>query len=140
MEREVMPVESLSTTSCRLAIISDSTPPLSTIRDMDDHSGLAHFQALFEPALQAYEKRTSIALAEHPTAVQLRCCRSVDTLLHQKTHAFINFRGSDRIVKSVETTVSKLITHSATASLSEEAFGLGRRNALMDLPHLNRFL
>jgi hypothetical protein len=73
---------------------------------------------------------------------QLPLCRvyHYTTLLQQKTHAFINLCGSDRIVKSVETTVSKLITHSATASLSEEAFGLVRQNAPMDLPHLNRFL
>ena len=107
---------------------------------MADHEGSAHFQPLFESALQDYVKRTGITLAEHPLAVQLQSCNSVesiDDLVQGEAQAFSNFRESDRITKSIKTAVSKLSTLSATAFLGD-AFGLVRQNALMSLPHPNR--
>ena len=38
---------------------------------MGDQSPLTHVQTLFEPALQAYEMKTGVALSAHPLAVQL---------------------------------------------------------------------
>jgi len=107
---------------------------------MADHLGSAHFQALFESALQDYVKKTGITLAEHPLAVQLQSCNSVesiDNLVQGQAQAFSNFRESDRIAKSIKMAVSKLITYSAMAFLGD-AFGLVRQNALMGLPHPNR--
>jgi hypothetical protein len=107
---------------------------------MADHEGSPHFQALFESALQDYVKKTGITLAEHPLAVQLQSCNSVesiDNLVQGQAQAFSNFRESDRIAKSIKMAVSKLITYSATAFLGD-AFGLVRQNSLMGLPRPNR--
>ncbi len=93
---------------------------------MTDHLGSAHFQALFESALQDYVKKTGITLAEHPLAVQLQSCNSVesiDNLVQGQAQAFSNFQESDRITKSIKMAVSKLTTYSAMAFLSD-AFGL----------------
>jgi len=109
-------------------------------RQMADHEGSAHFQALFESALQGYVKETGITLTEHPLAVQLQSCNSVesiDNLVHGQARAFSNFRESDKITKAMKTAVSKSNTLSATAFLGD-AFGLVRQNALMGLPHPNR--
>jgi hypothetical protein len=108
---------------------------------MADHLGSPHFQALFESALRAYQEKTSIPLPEHPIAVQLQSCDSVEsifTLLQPETQAFSNFPESDTIMKSIKTTVSKLTTLSATASLGD-AFGLVRQNALIIFHISNSF-
>ena len=100
---------------------------------MADHLGSLHFQALFESALRAYQEKTSISLAEHPIAVQLQSCHSVEsifTLLQPEIKAFSNFRESETITKSIKTIVSKLTTLSASASLGD-VFGLVRQNAPM---------
>ena len=47
---------------------------------MTDHSASHRFQALFESALQAYESKTGITLAQHPLAVDLQDCHSVDDI------------------------------------------------------------
>jgi hypothetical protein len=107
---------------------------------MADHLGFAHFQALFESALQGYVKETGITLAEHPLTVQLQSCNSVgsiENLVQGQAQAFSNFREGDRITKSIKTAVSKSTTLSATAFLGD-AFGLVRQNSLMGLPHPNR--
>jgi hypothetical protein len=108
---------------------------------MADHLGSVHFQALFESALQGYMKETGITLAEHPLAVQLQSCNSVesiDNLVQGQAQAFSNFQESDRITKSIKTAVSKLTTLSATAFLGRDTFRLVRQNSLMSLPPPNR--
>jgi hypothetical protein len=106
---------------------------------MADRSGPAHFQPLFESALQAYKKTTDITLAEHPLAVQLQSCDSAEsistTLLQGEPRAFSYFREEDRITKSIKVIVSVLTTLSAMASLGD-ALGLVRQIALMGLPYL----
>jgi len=110
---------------------------------MGEQSPSAHFQSLLESALQAYEKQTNIALAEHPFVVELQNCHSVEsitaTLFQGQEQAFSNFQGSDRIMKSIKTTVSNLTTHSATSFLGD-TFGLVRQNLMIGLPHLERLL
>jgi len=96
---------------------------------MADPSASPHFQARFESALQAYQTKTGITLAEHALAVQLQSCHSVDsitTFLKYEAEAVSDFLGSDRTMESIESTVSILSTLSATASLGE-AIGLVRR-------------
>ncbi len=98
---------------------------------MSDHSGSSRFQVLFEAALQQYEKQTEIPLAKHPLAEQLQSCDSVDSviaILQEQARAFGEFRGSDRIMKSLSSVISVLSTLSAAANLGETV-GLVRWNA-----------
>ncbi|SRR5216683_2524815 len=100
---------------------------------MGDHSGSARFRVLFEPALQAYEKKTGITFAEHPLALQLHSCHSIESInsvLLGEALAFGEFRRSDRVIKSIKNTVSILSTLFATASL-DDAMGLVRQKVLM---------
>jgi len=89
----------------------------------------ARFQALFEPALQAYEKKTGVSLAQHPLAVKLQSCDTVEAitgLLQDQAQAFRHFEGSDKVMKAVKMIVSIL---SKIASIN--AFGLVRQKGLM---------
>jgi hypothetical protein len=89
---------------------------------MSDQSGSPPFQALFEAALGDYEKQTGISLANHPLAEQLQKCQSVDSitaLLQEQTRAFSEFRGNDKIIKSLKIVVSALSKVSATAALGQ---------------------
>jgi len=100
---------------------------------MSGQSGWAHFQILFDSALQAYEKNTGVPLAEHPLAAQLQDCHSVEsitTLLQHQAKHFSDFRGKNRIMKLIESTVSILSTLSANSALGG-SIGLVRQNALM---------
>jgi len=123
----------------RLAIIpSQQTeyPPLLSrfflSCDMGDQSGSAYFQTLFDSALQAYEKDTGVPLAEHPLAAQLQGCHSVEsitTLLQHQTKHFSDFRGKNRIMKLIKSTVPILSTISANPAIGG-SIGLVRQNAL----------
>ncbi len=80
---------------------------------MDIESRSARFGALFEAALQAYEKKTDITLADHPLAVQLHNCRSIEsiaTVLLGEAQAFKEFRGSERVMKSIKSIVTTFST------------------------------
>ena len=98
------------------------------------------FQALFEPALQAYEKMTGVSLAQHPLAIKLQSCHSVEAitgLLQDQAQAFKDLQGGDKIMKSLKTTVSILSKLSSVASLAD-AFGLVCQKRLMTRhPSLN---
>ena len=96
-------------------------------------SGSPHFQALFESALQAYQTKTGITLAEHALAVQLQSCNTVESitaLVQSQAQAFRNYRESDRIMKSIKTIVSVLTPLSAAASLAD-AVGIVRQIAMV---------
>jgi len=100
---------------------------------MADYSGSARFQALFESALQAYEKKTGITLAQHPLARQLESCHSIEdtiTLLQRQVGAVNDSQANDRIMKAIKTTVSILTPLSDAASLAD-AVGLVREKVLM---------
>ncbi|KAH9992544.1 hypothetical protein BJV74DRAFT_795789 [Russula compacta] len=78
---------------------------------MSDQSGSSRLQALFDSALQDYEKQTGISLPRHPLAEQLQNCDSVDSViavLQQQAQTFSEFRGSHRIMKSLNGVVSVL--------------------------------
>jgi len=47
---------------------------------MADQSGSTGFFALYESALRAYEKNAGVAFAEHPLALQLQSCDSVESV------------------------------------------------------------
>ena len=80
-------------------------------RDMAHQSESARFQALFEPALQAYEKTAGVSLAQHPLAIQLQSCDTIEAiidLLQDQAQAFSYLQGSDRIMKSIKIALSTL--------------------------------
>jgi hypothetical protein len=85
----------------------------------------ARFQAHFEPALRAYEKKAGVSLAQNPLAIKVQNCDSVEAvtgLLQDQARALGDLQGSDRIMKSVKMTVSILSKLSSAASLAD-AFG-----------------
>ena len=102
-------------------------------RDMTDQSGCTRFWARFEHALQAYQTTTGVILAEHPLAVQLQSCRSIDsmtTILQYEARAFSDLPESDRMMKAIQSIVSILCAISVTTSL-RDATGLVRDEALI---------
>ena len=78
---------------------------------MSEQSGSSHLQALFDAALEDYEKKTGIALAKHPLAEQLQNCASVESvtdIFREQTQAFGEFRGRDKIMMLLKNSVSVL--------------------------------
>ena len=93
---------------------------------MTDQPGTARFQALLESALQDYEKKAGITLAdwEDSLAIRLQRCHSIDDitiLLQDKVQAFNDLRQRDRILKSIKATVSILTPISTVASIVDDA-------------------
>jgi hypothetical protein len=92
---------------------------------MTDQPGSARFQALLESALQVYEKKGDIPLAdEHSLAIRLQGCHSVDdiaALLQDKAQAFDDHQQRDKILNSIKGIVSILTPISAAASLADDA-------------------
>ena len=97
---------------------------------------------LFEAALQDYETKTGIVLAEHPLAERLQECRSVESItavLHEQTQAFNEFRGKEKVMKLLKNAASILYKLSACAKLGE-VIGLVHQKALMgSFVHLIHF-
>ena len=78
-------------------------------RTMDEQSGSAHFEALWVSALQAYEIKMGVALAQHPLALALdlqtsRFTDNIATLLQCRAQAFDD-RQRDRMMRTIKTTV-----------------------------------
>jgi hypothetical protein len=90
---------------------------------MADHSGSTPFQQLsFESALQAYQGKTGITLAQHPIAVDLQSCHSVEditTLLQGRAQAVSDFRRRDRMMNAIKTIVTLLTPLSDAAALTD---------------------
>lgn len=100
--------------------------------DTTDHSTSSRLRALFKSALEDYETKTKITLDKHPLAKQLENCNCVESitgLLQDQARAFGDFRGKDRIMRSIERTISFLYKLSATASLGDD-LGLVRLKGL----------
>ena len=100
---------------------------------MAHQSESARFQTLFEAALQAYEKKTGVSLAQHPLAIKLQSCDTAEAitgLLQNQAQAFRDLQGSDKIMKTLQSTVSNLSKLSSASSLAD-AFGLVRQKGLM---------
>ena len=123
-----------STPSSCLAIISEPKrlpflrPHFFSTCDMGDHDRPTRFRALFASTLQAYTKTTGISLAEHPLALQLQNCHSVESitaLLQDQMRTSSDFGGNDRLEGSIKSAISILSTLSTTAPL-DWAIGLVR--------------
>ena len=102
---------------------------------MTDHPGSDRFQALLESAVQAYEKKAGVTLAdtEDSLAMRLQCCHSVDdiaALMQGQAQAIDDFQQRDRIFKSIKTTVSILSPISSVISVADNV-GLVRWKVLM---------
>lgn len=85
---------------------------------MTDQPESSHLQVLFDVALQDYQKKTGIALAEHPLAERLENCSSVDSLteiLCEQTEGFNKFWGNDKVLKPLKTVLSVLHDLAAAA-------------------------
>jgi hypothetical protein len=90
---------------------------------MGDHSTSSHLQVLFDAALHDYQKKTGIALAEHPLAEQLQDCDSVESItavFREQTQAFSEFQRNDQVLKPLEKAVSVLYRLSATANFGQD--------------------
>ena len=96
---------------------------------MSDNPRSTRFLSLFESALRGYEKTTGITLAEHPLAIQLQSCHTIESttaVLQGQAQAFSKFRGSDRAIKSIKGALSILTTLSDIATLGD-SIGLVRQ-------------
>src|SRR5260221_11185523 len=99
---------------------------------MDVQSQSSRFRALFDSALQDYQRQTGTTLSSHPLAEKLQHCDSVESVtavLREQIRGFSDFRGGEgRIMKSLKTIVSVLHTLSENSALNE-GIGLVRRKA-----------
>ena len=90
---------------------------------MNEHSGPSHLWALFDAALEDYEKQTGIALANHPLAERLQNCvfvESVTDVFREQTQAFNKFGERDKIMKLLKNSVSVLYKLTATANFGQD--------------------
>ena len=90
-----------------------------------------------ESALHAYEETAGVILAEHPLAVELQSCHSVEssaTVLTCEAQSLGDpLGGSDRIIRPIERIVPMLFTLSST-NLGD-ADGLVRQQVMMGCQH-----
>ncbi|KAH9965156.1 hypothetical protein BJV74DRAFT_799613 [Russula compacta] len=81
------------------------------------------FESLFQLALDEYENQTGINLLQHPLAIQLDRCNSVESiteLFQQQAEAFREFReGNHKILTLLKRAVQVLYKLSASATLAE---------------------
>ena len=103
---------------------------------MSDQSGSSRLQALFELALRDYESTTNITLAKHPLAEKLEKCQSVESIIALLQDQAKGFRGSDRIMRSIGSTVSVLDQLSTITTLGG-AVGLVRQKTLTRMTHIS---
>jgi len=104
---------------------------------MGDQSESTSFHALFDSAFQAYEEKTGITLADHPLAIQLQSCHSVESmtaLVLDQISAFNEFRGKDRLMKLV-TSILSILTMLSAAIPPHATFGLVCRKSPDDMFH-----
>jgi len=75
------------------------------------------FRARLDAALHAYENTAGVILTEHPLAVELQSCDSVEAstaLLRYEAQSFGEPLGTDRIIRPIERIVSMLFSFSST--------------------------
>jgi hypothetical protein len=80
---------------------------------MADQSESSNLQVLFDKALQDYQKKTEIVLAEHPLAEKFQNCHSVESVtavLREQTQAFSKFWENDKVLKPLKSILSALHT------------------------------
>ena len=90
---------------------------------MTDRSASTRFRDLFDDALRVYENETGVILANHPLAIKLQACESVEAITALLQDQANVFKKSEKITKSIQTIVSILSPLSSAASLPD-AVGL----------------
>lgn len=89
---------------------------------MNDPSG-TRLQLLFDAALQSYEKQTGLKLIDHPLAMKLEKCHTVDSvmdILQHQARAVTEFREDDgKIMGSLKRVVHVLHALSTSTTLGE---------------------
>jgi hypothetical protein len=106
---------------------------------MPNQTGSAGFPALFESALQEYAKKTGIALPNHPLAIQLQTCDSIESItaiVHGQASCLTESLEKERIMKSIKSTLSILNTLFATADLGD-TIGLVRQKVAYGVFHIS---
>jgi hypothetical protein len=101
---------------------------------MADQSGSAYFHELFESALQAYEDKVVVTLAEHPLAIQLQSCNTVESItavLQGQLKAFSEFRRGETGMEPIKNTISILTKVSDAATFAVGIGLVGRQVRLM---------
>jgi hypothetical protein len=116
-----------STTAFYLTIQQPNPPSNSHIfatPEMSDQSGSARFHVLFQASLKEYEKQMDITLAKHPLTEKFQHCDSVESVaaifqeqVPKQVPASSEFRGGERIIKSLNSTVSVLCALSINVNL-----------------------
>jgi hypothetical protein len=103
--------------------ITSSVPPPYQAPVMSQTSATAEsssrFQAIFQVALNSYQKQTKKDLLKHPLASQLQSCQStaaILAILQVQVQEFDNSRGDERLTKWLGPTVNVLYAFSATIS------------------------
>ena len=95
---------------------------MSSTRDVGVSSS-SRMQFIFEAALEAYERQTGMRLIDHPFAVQLENCNSVESItavLQEQAQSFNQFRGDDgKVMKLLKSTVHVLRGLSASTTLGK---------------------
>ena len=86
---------------------------------MADQSRSNRFRELFDSALRVYEKETGVSLANHPLAMELQHCDTVEGITALLQDQAKVFKKSEKIAKSVEAIVSILTPLSSAASLPD---------------------
>jgi hypothetical protein len=92
---------------------------------MRGEPGSSRFREHFESALRDIENTTNLTLAKHPFAEHLQNCHSVESIaafLQDKAREFGDFEGRNKLMKSIENTVSILSTLSTTAALGDAVY------------------
>jgi hypothetical protein len=86
---------------------------------MTDQSISSHLRTIFELALRDYEIKTQMSLANHPLAQKIdsHSVESITILLQVQVVTFGEFRGRDRVMKSIRNIVTFLYKLEATAAL-----------------------
>ena len=111
---------------------------------MSDRSGSARFQVLFEASLEEYEKQTGITLAKHPLTENFQHCDSVESvaaIFQGQVPACSEFRGSDRILKSLNSAISVLcaLPVGVNLGLIRPKISMRCSMSLMLIPQLSPF-
>ncbi|KAH9965155.1 hypothetical protein BJV74DRAFT_990815, partial [Russula compacta] len=90
---------------------------------MATHTESFVLESIFQSALEEYENQTGINLIQHPLAIQLERCSSVESItdiLEQQAQAFREFRGgNNKIMTLLKHAVQVLHKLSAPAALGE---------------------
>lgn len=98
---------------------------------MTTPSESSNFNALFQSALEDYERETGIDLVKHPLAAQLDICDSVESVtqaLQKQAQAFYEFRGSNNKVATLIQIAAQVLHRFSSTVVPGETVGLVCQN------------